>query len=311
MVCTPGTVAGTDRTVRPGRRHRVHRHPGRQQRLHVELRDRRRRRTSRAPARCCASPRARPSSSTCTTPCPRRPRSSSRARTASRRAAARRPAHHRGGDRRRRDLHVHRRPARAPTCTRAASDIAKQVEMGLYGALIVRPDARSPTTRTTTQRPSSTPAASTCCCSARSTPTCTTRSRPAALRLQRAAQPLLHDQRPRVPRHHPGQRRPRCCRTSRTARWCGSSRTPPRTAGPALIRMINVGALNHPFHPHGNHTTADRPGRPAASPASDRALRRDHRLRADRGLPAPLGRRRTTGTRPPTRCRWRSPTTAT
>ncbi|MFC6157321.1 multicopper oxidase domain-containing protein [Kribbella jiaozuonensis] len=24
---------------------------------------------------------------------------------------------------------------------------------------------------------------------------------------------------------------------------------------PALIRMINVGAVNHPFHPHGNHTT--------------------------------------------------------
>jgi FtsP/CotA-like multicopper oxidase with cupredoxin domain len=24
---------------------------------------------------------------------------------------------------------------------------------------------------------------------------------------------------------------------------------------PSLIRMINVGALNHPFHPHGNHTT--------------------------------------------------------
>jgi hypothetical protein len=26
-------------------------------------------------------------------------------------------------------------------------------------------------------------------------------------------------------------------------------------AQPALVRMINVGALNHPFHPHGNHTT--------------------------------------------------------
>jgi FtsP/CotA-like multicopper oxidase with cupredoxin domain len=26
-------------------------------------------------------------------------------------------------------------------------------------------------------------------------------------------------------------------------------------ARPALVRMINVGALNHPFHPHGNHTT--------------------------------------------------------
>src|SRR5262249_35491323 len=24
---------------------------------------------------------------------------------------------------------------------------------------------------------------------------------------------------------------------------------------PALIRMINAGLLNHPFHPHGNHTT--------------------------------------------------------
>jgi len=24
---------------------------------------------------------------------------------------------------------------------------------------------------------------------------------------------------------------------------------------PALIRMINAGADNHPFHPHGNHTT--------------------------------------------------------
>ncbi|GAB3058782.1 hypothetical protein GCM10027053_20940 [Intrasporangium mesophilum] len=27
------------------------------------------------------------------------------------------------------------------------------------------------------------------------------------------------------------------------------------SALPALIRMINVGATNHPFHPHGNHTT--------------------------------------------------------
>ena len=24
---------------------------------------------------------------------------------------------------------------------------------------------------------------------------------------------------------------------------------------PAIIRMINVGESNHPFHPHGNHTT--------------------------------------------------------
>jgi hypothetical protein len=34
-------------------------------------------------------------------------------------------------------------------------------------------------------------------------------------------------------------------------------RVQPNTATndrPALVRMINVGALNHPFHPHGNHT---------------------------------------------------------
>jgi hypothetical protein len=29
----------------------------------------------------------------------------------------------------------------------------------------------------------------------------------------------------------------------------------PANPQPALIRMINVGQLNHPFHPHGNHTT--------------------------------------------------------
>jgi FtsP/CotA-like multicopper oxidase with cupredoxin domain len=30
---------------------------------------------------------------------------------------------------------------------------------------------------------------------------------------------------------------------------------PVRNPQPALIRMLNVGALNHPFHPHGNHLT--------------------------------------------------------
>src|SRR5205823_6211920 len=35
-------------------------------------------------------------------------------------------------------------------------------------------------------------------------------------------------------------------------------RIQPNTASnpqPALIRMLNAGLLNHPFHPHGNHTT--------------------------------------------------------
>ena len=74
--------------------------------------------------------------------------------------------------------------------------------------------------------------------------------------------------------------------------------------------MINVGALNHPFHPHGNHTTQI---------AQDGRLLLARRRRATehfgetigsgqtRGLPAPLGRRRTTGTRSPTRSRCAQP----
>jgi FtsP/CotA-like multicopper oxidase with cupredoxin domain len=41
---------------------------------------------------------------------------------------------------------------------------------------------------------------------------------------------------------------------------------------PALIRMINVGADNHPFHPHGNHTRLiAQDGRLLTSPAGGRA----------------------------------------
>jgi FtsP/CotA-like multicopper oxidase with cupredoxin domain len=46
-------------------------------------------------------------------------------------------------------------------------------------------------------------------------------------------------------------------------------RLQPNTASntqPALIRMLNAGELNHPFHPHGNHTTEiAQDGRPVAA----------------------------------------------
>ena len=46
----------------------------------------------------------------------------------------------------------------------------------------------------------------------------------------------------------------------------GCTNTNPR---PALIRMINVGALNHPYHPHGNHLRQiAQDGRPFAPGAS-------------------------------------------
>ena len=64
---------------------------------------------------------------------------------------------------------------------------------------------------------------------------------------------------------------------------------------PALVRMLNAGALNHPFHPHGNHTREiAQDGRlmgPGGS-ASTEHFGETIGCRADRGLPSPLGRRR-------------------
>jgi FtsP/CotA-like multicopper oxidase with cupredoxin domain len=49
------------------------------------------------------------------------------------------------------------------------------------------------------------------------------------------------------------------------------------TPNPALIRMINVGALNHPFHPHGNHTTEiAQDGRLLLDPAGTGAASTQH-----------------------------------
>ena len=61
----------------------------------------------------------------------------------------------------------------------SGSDVAKQVEMGLAGALVVRPTLGDDYAYGDAA-PSSRPAVSTCCCSATSTPICTTRSRSAA-----------------------------------------------------------------------------------------------------------------------------------
>jgi FtsP/CotA-like multicopper oxidase with cupredoxin domain len=46
----------------------------------------------------------------------------------------------------------------------------------------------------------------------------------------------------------------------------------PTNPQPALVRMVNVGALNHPFHPHGNHTIQiAQDGRPLVSPGGGAA----------------------------------------
>ena len=192
-----------------------------------------------------------------------------------------------------RHRHLHLRGGKPGTYLyESGSDPAKQIEMGLYGALIVRPAPPPPGLResATAFDPSRVPA-----------PAGRGGSRPAPrgrdrtrLRLQ-AAQPLLHHQRPLVPGHDPGQRlRDPAGSALRGARPHPAE--PPGERVAALIRMINAGLLNHPFHPHGNHTRQiaqdGRRSSPRRRSRHHRALRRDDRRRGDRGLSAALGRDR-------------------
>ena len=94
----------------------------------------------------------------------------------------------------------------------------------------------------------------------------------------------------------------------------------------ALIRMLNAGAENHPFHPHGNHTQEiAQDGRLLLNGAGTSPARTEHfgetigsgqtidyMLRWDTtGTDSSASRSTTTGTRPPTHSRWRRRTTST
>jgi hypothetical protein len=142
----------------------------------------------------------------------------------------------------------------------SGSDQAKQVEMGLYGALVVRPNA--------TTCP---PAAGADCAYGPST-----RYNPGReyLLLLSEIDPVLHhavetggtyDLNARRPRYFTvnGRGFPDTIQDNGTGLqpnqpYGALVRLQPNTATnaqPALIRMVNAGLLNHPFHPHGNHTT--------------------------------------------------------
>jgi hypothetical protein len=142
----------------------------------------------------------------------------------------------------------------------SGSDPAKQVEMGLYGALIVRPNA--------TTCPA---VAGTDCAYGASTRYDSGRE---YLLLLSEIDPVLHhavetggtyDLNARRARYFAvnGREFPDSIQDNGTALqpnqpYGALVRLQPNTATnthPALIRMVNAGLLNHPFHPHGNHTT--------------------------------------------------------
>jgi len=142
----------------------------------------------------------------------------------------------------------------------SGSDQAKQVEMGLYGALVVRPNA--------TTCP---PVAGTNCAYGAGTRYDSGRE---YLLLLSEIDPVLHhavetggtyDLNARRARYFTvnGREFPDTIQDNGTALqpnqpYGALVRLQPNTATntqPALIRMVNAGLLNHPFHPHGNHTT--------------------------------------------------------
>jgi FtsP/CotA-like multicopper oxidase with cupredoxin domain len=147
----------------------------------------------------------------------------------------------------------------------SGSDIAKQLEMGLYGAMIIRPAIGANYAYGTT-----------------------TQFDPSReyLLLLSEIDPDLHHAVETGGTYDVNSRRDRYFAVNGrefpdTIQDNGSALLPNQPYGslvriqpnsatntqPALIRMINAGALNHPFHPHGNHTSQiAQDGRPLLSP---------------------------------------------
>jgi FtsP/CotA-like multicopper oxidase with cupredoxin domain len=196
----------------------------------------------------------------------------------------------------------------------SGSDVAKQVEMGLYGALIIRPSAGADLAYGAASQFDS--------------------SREYLL--------LLADMDPFL--HHAVETGTTYDFNSRNNKYFtinarsfpdtiqdnGSGLLPNQPYGalvrirptnstastlPALIRMVNAGVDNHPFHPHGNHTRQiAQDGRPLLSPTGGDASTEHFGETIAAGRPKTsccAGTTKTIGTPAPTRCRSRRRTTGT
>ena len=170
----------------------------------------------------------------------------------------------------------------------SGTDVSKQVEMGLYGALVVRPSGRcGPGLR---PRHPVRPCPGVPAAAQRDRPGPAPRRRGRRdLRLQRAAQPVLRDQRPRVPRHRAGQRIGAAAEPA--VRLAGPDPAElgieqPAGAGPDPQRRRAEPPVPPARQPH----PPDRSGRPRWSRRSSEHFGETDRIRPDAGLPAALGR---------------------
>ena len=135
----------------------------------------------------------------------------------------------------------------------SGTDVDKQVQMGLYGALVVRPAGHPSQVNDRADSAFNADNEYVFLLSEVDPDLHLAVERERAGRLERVQRALLHDQRPQHAGHAGARTTPRGCPPSRTARWCTSSRTTRRpTRCPAMIRYLNAGTVNYPFHPHGS-----------------------------------------------------------
>ncbi len=149
----------------------------------------------------------------------------------------------------------------------SGTDVNKQVQMGLYGALVVRP-AGTPTRSTTGPTPRSPPGTSTCSCCPRSTPTCTSPSS-AASRSTGASYTARYFM--INGRSMPDTLAPNNASWLPNQPYGALVHIKPYDAVtnplPATIRYLNAGTVNYPFHPHGSdERVVNRDGQPLQGP---------------------------------------------